>query len=91
MKFIIVRFDSDREISKIGVADTPEKAHDIMESDFKKWFQEKHGLMSDEDYKKTLIEDKKDNEADILETSAWLNNCNHFNFDWAIFDTESED
>lgn len=92
--FVTVRFDSERTIVPLGASDNKKTAQDIMAEDFKQWFEEKYNhemkernLTFDEMFKEVNESD----ECDFLEDSAYLNECNHVDFDWSIIDTDNID
>lgn len=86
LKYVVTR-TSDRDTVKLGQADCLEDAQAIMKSDFIKWFYEKYG-QSDEISFEEAYEPLAGKEHEITEYEAWLNECNHSNFDWNIFSIE---
>lgn len=89
--FVVVRYDTERDIVRLGTAVTLEAAQDIMGTDFKKWFEEKYGYEMKQrniSYEDMLEELNGSDELELADTTAYLNECNHVDFDWSIFEIE---
>jgi hypothetical protein len=88
--FVVVRYDSNRDIVKVGEGKTIEDAQEIMTNDFKEMFYEKYGNEMGElgTSFEVRYEIEEDNDQCALDsTSAWLNNSessHRLNYDWAI-------
>lgn len=72
----------EREISKVGVADTLSEAIEIMENDFMKNYLDS-GRSEDDLY----CEVGKGDGWNLSETEAWFNKGNN-NYDWRILEVE---
>ena len=81
MKYVVINV-YDREIMKVGVADTPTGATEIMKSDFMDVFLEHY---DEEDFENEV---GRDDEWDFYETEAWLNTSSDCNYDWRIIEVE---
>lgn len=79
MKYVVINV-YDREIMKVGIADTPTEATEIMKADFMNVFLDHY---EEEDF---------ENEVDcgcsweLGETEAWLNG--HMEYDWRIIEVD---
>ena len=76
MKYVVINV-FDREIMKVGVADTPSEATEIMKNDFMNVFLDYH---DEEDF-------KKGDEWELNETEAYLNTSD-IDYDWRIIEVE---
>lgn len=84
MKYVVVNV-FDREIVKVGVADTLTEAIEIMKIDFMKEFS--RNFSSDEEAESAFNDGYgKSYEWNYYETNAWLNG--RCNFDWAIIEVD---
>lgn len=81
MKYVIINV-YDREIMKVGVANTPTEATKIMKKDFIDVFTEHYDK---EDFKNEI---GRGDEWNLHETEAWLNTSGDFNYDWRIVEVE---
>lgn len=81
MKYVVINV-YDREIMKVGVADTPTEATEIMKNDFMNVFEEHYDT---EDFDNEV---GCDDEWDFRETEAWLNTDDNYNYDWRIIEVE---
>ena len=81
MKYVVINV-YDREIMKVGVADTPTEATEIMKNDFMNVFEEHYDA---EDFDNEV---GRDDEWDFCETEAWLNTSSDYNYDWRIIEVE---
>lgn len=85
-KYVVLRTDSERNIVVINKTNNLLEAQTALKEDFKYWFYEKYekkeNISFEEDY-----ENHEADEYDLNETIAWLNNCNHTDFDWKIVNT----
>lgn len=79
MKYVVINV-YDREIMKVGVADTPTEATEIMKSDFMDVFLEHY---DEEDFENEV---GRYDEWDFHETEAWMNTS--YNYDWRIIEVE---
>lgn len=84
--FIVVRFDSERDLVVLGQAAIKEDARAIMVKDFTEWFWQKVDTSEYSSFEEAY-EDYKEDECEITEDAAWLNECHHIDFDWVIIDT----
>lgn len=84
MKYVVINV-YDREIMRVGVADTPTEATEIMRADFMNEFSKNFG--SDEEAENAFNDGYgKGDEWDCNATEAWLNGC--YNYDWRIIEVE---
>ena len=90
MKYVVIRTDSEREITVIGKTSSKDEARTILRNDFEEWFWQKVSASNDVPFEEVYAE-YEDNECSLSEDSAWLNGCHHTNFDWIIIDTETDD
>ncbi len=79
MKYVIINV-YDREIVKVGIAETPSEATEIMKRDFMNVFLEHYDA---DDFEN---DNWRADEWDISETEAWLNG--RMNYDWRIIEIE---
>lgn len=81
MKYVVINV-YDREIMKVGVADTPTEATEIMKNDFMNIFLDH--------YEEGDFENKVGcgNEWELNETEAWLNTNSDTDYDWRIIEVE---
>jgi hypothetical protein len=91
--FVIVRCDTDREITSLGVKATKPEAQKVMKDDFDYWFDEKYGherkkkgLTIDEMISEVEESDDFEDDFEIEEEDAYLNDCNHCGFAWKILE-----
>ena len=77
MKYVVVNV-YDREIMKVGIADTPTEATDIMKSDFMSVFLDHY---EEEDFDNEV---GRGDEWEFNATEAWLNG--RMNYDWRIIE-----
>lgn len=80
MKYVVINV-YDRTIMKVGVADTPTEATEIMKSDFMEVFLEHY---DEEDFENEV---GRDDEWDLYETEAWINTEPN-SYDWRIIEVE---
>lgn len=84
MKYVVVNV-FDREIMKVGVADTLIEAMEIMKTDFMKEFSS--NFSTDEEAESAFNDGYgKHDEWDYDATVAWLNG--RCNFDWKIIEID---
>lgn len=84
MKYVVINV-FDRQIMKVGVADTPTEATDIMMADFMNEFSNNFG--SDEEAESAFNDGYgKGDEWDCDATEAWLNG--RCDFDWRIIEVD---
>ena len=77
MRYVVICV-YDREIMKVGIADTPTEATDIMKNDFMEVFLEHY---DEEDFEDEV---GCGDEWELHETEAWLNgSCD---YDWRIIE-----
>lgn len=81
MKYVVINV-YDREIMKVGVADTPTEATEIMKNDFMNVFLDHY---EEEDFENKV---DCDDEWEFNETEAWLNANSDTNYDWRIIEVE---
>lgn len=81
MKYVVINV-YDREIMKVGVADTPTEATEIMKNDFMNIFTEHY---EEEDFENEV--DCGD-EWEFNEKEAWLNTNSDTDYDWRIIEVE---
>lgn len=81
MKYVVINV-YNREIMKVGVADTPTEATEIMKNDFMNVFKEHYDA---KDFENGVGRDDKWN---FNETEAWLNTSGDYNYDWRIIEIE---
>lgn len=85
MKYVVINC-IDREIYKVGEADTPSEATEIMKEDFMKEFS--NCFQSDEESKIAFEEGYgKESNWDLTETEAWL--TDDYNYDWRIIEVDN--
>lgn len=77
MKYVVINV-YDREIVKVGVANTPTEATEIMMNDFMTVFLEHY---EEEEFEEELY---RADEWELGETEAWLNG--RMNYDWRIIE-----
>ena len=77
MKYIVINV-YDREIMKVGVADTPTEATEIMMNDFMSEFLDHY---AEEDFENEV---GRGDEWDFSKTEAWLNG--RLDYDWRIIE-----
>lgn len=82
MKYVVINV-YDRNIIKVGVADTLEEATEIMKNDFINTFLRES--YTEEDFKNQV---DRFEEWDLRKTSAWLNGNNEYDYDWEIIEVE---
>lgn len=85
--FVVIRYDSERECSKLGQTHTKDEAKDIMFTDFKSKFEEKYGYEMTQrniDFDEMLEEASGVNECELTDDTAYLNDLNHYDYDWVI-------
>lgn len=90
MKYVVIR-TADRDTVVIGKAATQKEANEIMRNDFVRWFCESYGEANEDTFEEVYEKYADCDEYELLENNAWINDCNHSDFDWSIIDTESED
>lgn len=88
MLYIVVRYDSEREIVKLGVSDSKTEAQEIMRNDFKEWLFQKAEADENQSFENQVAAFTEQGECEIGNDYAWLNDCNHTNFDWRILETD---
>jgi hypothetical protein len=79
MKYVVINV-YNREIMKVGVADTPTEATEIMRNDFMDVFTEHY---DEEDFENEV---GRGDEWEFYETEAWMNRF--YNYDWRIIEVE---
>ena len=79
MKYVVINV-YDREIMKVGVAETPSKATEIMRNDFMNVFEKHYDA---EDFENEV---GREDAWDFNETEAWLNG--EYDYDWRIIEVE---
>lgn len=83
MKYVVINC-WEREIYKVGEADTPDEATEIMTADFMNEFA--HNFSSDEETESAFNDGYgKNDEWDLCGTEAWLNSCRGA-YDWKIIE-----
>ena len=84
MKYVVINV-YDREIMKVGGADTPTEATEIMKADFMSEFS--NNFYSDEEAESAFNDGYgKNDEWDFNATEAWLNS--RCGFDWRIIEVD---
>ncbi len=81
MKYVVIN-TYDREIMKVGVADTPIEATEIMKNDFMNVFLDHY---EEEDFENEV---GCGDEWELNETEAWLNTNSDADYDWRIIEVE---
>ena len=81
MKYVVINV-YDREIMKVGVADTPIEATEIMKNDFMNVFLDHY---EEEDFENEV---GCGDEWELNETEAWLNTNSDADYDWRIIEVE---
>lgn len=81
MKYVVINV-YDREIMKVGVADTPTEATEIMKNDFMNVFTDHY---EEEDFENEV---GCGDEWEFNETEAWLNTNSYTDYDWRIIEVE---
>ena len=79
MKYVVINV-YDREIMKVGVANTPTEATEIMKNDFMEIFLEHY---DEEDFNNEV---GHEDEWNFHATEAWLNTNSDYNYDWRIIE-----
>lgn len=79
MKYVVINV-YDREIMKVGVADTPKEATEIMKNDFMNTFLEHY---EEEDFENDYY---RADEWELGKTEAWLNG--RMDYDWRIIEVD---
>ena len=79
MKYVVINV-YDREIMKVGVADTAKEATEIMKNDFMNTFLEHY---EEEDFENDYY---RADEWELGETEAWLNG--RMDYDWRIIEVD---
>ena len=83
MKYVVINC-WEREIYKVGEADTPNEATEIMKADFMNEFS--NNFSSDEEAESAFNDGYgKNDEWDYSVTEAWLNGSRG-NYDWRIIE-----
>lgn len=90
MKYVVIR-TADRDTVVIGKTATEKEAKEVMRNDFITWFCETYSEATKDTFEEVYEKYEDCDEYELLDDSAWLNDCNHSNFDWSIIDTTSED
>lgn len=86
MLYIVVRYDSERTIVKLGVSESKTEAQEIMRDDFKEWLFQKAGSDENQSFENQVAAFTKLGECELESDYAWLNSCNHTDFDWSILE-----
>ena len=81
MKYVVINV-YNREIMKVGVADTPTEATEIMKNDFMNIFLDHY---EEEDFENKV---GCCDEWELNETEAWLNTNAYTDYDWRIIEVE---
>lgn len=81
MKYVVINV-YDREIMKVGVADTPTEATEMMKNDFMNVFLDHY---EEEDFENEV---GCGDEWELNGTEAWLNTNSDTNYDWRIIEVE---
>ena len=81
MKYVVINV-YDREIMKVGVADTPTEATEIMKNDFMNVFLDYY---EEEDFENEV---GCGDEWELNGTEAWLNTNSDTDYDWRIIEVE---
>jgi hypothetical protein len=91
--FAVIRCDTDREIVKVGVKATLPEAQKVMKEDFDYWFDEKYsyerkekGLSVEEMISDLANSEDFEDDFEINEQDAYLNDVNHCGFAWKILE-----
>lgn len=87
--YIVVLYDSNRDISKIGEAKQLEDAQKIMNESFKSKFNEKYGYEMTQrniEYDEMYDEASGSSECELTDTYAYLNELHHYDYDWRIIE-----
>lgn len=79
MKYVVIN-TYDREIMKVGIADTPTEATEMMEADFMSVFLDHY---KEEDFENEV---GCGDEWELGKTEAWLNG--HYDYDWRIIEVD---
>lgn len=79
MKYVVINV-YDREVMKVGIADTPTEATEIMKNDFMNVFLEHY---EEEDFANECY---RADEWEFSETEAWLNG--RMDYDWRIIEVD---
>jgi hypothetical protein len=87
MNFVVVRYDSERNLEVLDKTNNKKDAHSIMEADFKEKFLDKY---ADSSYEELLEAVTGAGECEIEDGSAWINEVYHVDYDWKIIDTGCE-
>lgn len=83
---IVVRIDSEGEITLIGRETIGKVAEKIMREDFETFFWEKFESSADVSFEE-LYEEYAEDECCLGERSAWMNGCNGIDLSWAVLET----
>lgn len=91
--FIILRYDSERAITKLGETATKKDAWKLLTKDFEQWFNEKYGYeMEHENIDFQTMYEKANETCECklneYESTAYLNDCNDYDFDWCVIELE---
>ena len=82
MKYVVINV-YDREIMKVGVAESPTEATEIMKNDFMQIFEEHYET---DDFENEV---GRGDEWDFNETEAWFNvDDDPYNYDWRIIEID---
>lgn len=82
--YVVLRV-AERNMTVVGKADTQKEAQDILRNDFEEWFWQKYEAARDASFEEIYAKYAGD-ECELSETSAWLNDCKHTDFDWEMID-----
>lgn len=83
---IVVRIDSEGEITLIGRETIGKVAEKIMREDFETFFWEKYESSADVSFEE-LYEEYAEDECCLGERSAWMHGCNGTDLSWAVLET----
>lgn len=83
---IVVRIDSEGEITLIGRETIGKVAEKIMREDFETFFWEKFESSADVSFEE-LYEEYAEDECCLGERSAWMNGYNGTDLSWAVLET----
>lgn len=81
MKYVVIKL-YNREIKKVGVANTLEEAKEIMKNDFMDVFTKEYDI---DDFENG-IDRGEEWDLDVDYSCAWLRGCN--DYDWEIIEVE---
>lgn len=83
---IVVRIDSEGEITLIGRETIGKVAEKIMREDFETFFWEKFESSADVSFEE-LYEEYAEDECCLGERSAWMHGCHGTDLSWAVLET----